>query len=198
MSGVDAGTGMADQGGEGLLSGWLRTFRLNQARSFLRGRVLDVGCGSGSLAAWVDPDQYLGMDPDDVSLAISRQRFPAHMFQTGWPDDSESFDTIVALAVIEHVESVPCFLSCLAARLTPGQGGRVILSTPNPWFEWMHHIGAYLGLFSRHARDEHKGLLGRKALLEKARQAGLTLVDFHYFLGGANQLAVFRAEDPLA
>ena len=35
----------------------------------LRGRVLDLGCGGGRLAQWVEPASYLGFDIDPASLA---------------------------------------------------------------------------------------------------------------------------------
>ena len=42
---------MTDQAAEGLLSPMLRNRRIQAVKPFLRGRVLDVGCGNGALTA---------------------------------------------------------------------------------------------------------------------------------------------------
>ena len=44
------GIKMADQGAEGLFSPFLRSRRLKAACPYIKGRVLDVGCGTGALA----------------------------------------------------------------------------------------------------------------------------------------------------
>ena len=48
-----------------------------------------------------------------------------------------------------------------------------------------------LGLLSAHAHDEHETLLGREALADAGRSAGLALVLSRRFLFGMNQVAVF-------
>lgn len=49
---------MADQGGEGLLSSWLRKLCFKAALPYLQGHVLDFGCGTGGLAVFVVPSYY--------------------------------------------------------------------------------------------------------------------------------------------
>ena len=62
---------MADQGNEGLLSPWLWRKRVAAAFPHLRGKVLDIGCGSGALAEHVTAESYTGVDIDRDSLAIA-------------------------------------------------------------------------------------------------------------------------------
>ena len=76
---------MPDQGSEGLFSPYLRRKRIKKARYFLYGRVLDVGCGNGDLAAFVPPESYFGVEPDDVSLSLARTSFPKHSFSNTFP-----------------------------------------------------------------------------------------------------------------
>ena len=109
---------MTDQANEGLLSPFLQRRRISAAVPYLRGRVLDIGCGSGALAEFVDPAQYLGIDCDAVSLRLARKNFPRYEFQTNNPEASMEFDTIVALAIIEHVENPGKFLKDLASLLS--------------------------------------------------------------------------------
>ena len=189
---------MADQASEGLLSPYLRRQRLSAAMVHLKGRVLDVGCGSGALARNIAPDHYLGVDRDPLSLEIASSDHPGYRFQEELPAGDEKFDTVVALAVIEHVSSPAQFLSELAGYLKPLATARIIISTPHPSMDWIHSGGAALGLFSQHANDEHEELLDRAKLKSVGLSAGLRLVSYRRFLFGANQLAVFAPGESVA
>jgi 2-polyprenyl-3-methyl-5-hydroxy-6-metoxy-1,4-benzoquinol methylase len=182
---------MADQGAEGLLSPYLRKKRMQAALPYLKGRVLDIGCGSGMLATWIAPERYLGVDIDASSLAIARARFPAHHFTSESPAPGRKFDTVVALAVIEHVVNPAGFLRRLATYLDDAADSRIVVSTPHPSLDWIHDAGSTIGLFSRHANEQHEALLGRAELEDAGRQAGLRLLTYSRFLFGANQLAVY-------
>lgn len=186
---------MADQGAEGLLSPYLRKQRFLAAAPYLRGRVLDFGCGSGGLAALIDHDRYLGVEIDSLSLELAQRRFAAHRFMSGLPDPSEKFDTVVLLAVIEHVDEPAALLGQLAGYLTDAGSGRIVVTTPHPSVEWVHEYGAAMGLFSKHAGEEHKDLLDRAKLEQAGRQAGLALMSYSRFLLGANQIAIYAKRE---
>jgi SAM-dependent methyltransferase len=186
---------MADQGTEGLLSPFLRRQRLKVARPYLRGRILDVGCGTGALAALVDADHYLGVEVDEISLQQARLRFPTHQFVSGLPESTEKFDSIISLAVIEHVSDPAQFLRTLAGCLNDTPTSRLLVTTPHPAVDWIHDLGASIGLFSKHANEEHEDLLDRAKLEIAGNQAGLKLVTYHRFLFGANQIAVYAKDD---
>ncbi len=178
---------MADQA-NGLLSPWLRSRRIASIHPFLRGRVLDFGCGIGRLAAFVDQDRYIGFDPDEESIGQARTLHPGYVFAERLPHDKE-FDSIIALAVFEHLENPGTVLRDLTARLAPG--GTLALTTPHASFEWIHTAGAALGLFSHHASDDHETLFDERGLRDLAKSSNLTLTHYRRFLCGANQLAVF-------
>jgi len=184
---------MADQGVEGLLSPYLRNQRLMAARPHLKGRILDFGCGSGALAGLISPDQYLGMDIDDFSLQKARMNYPDHQFISSLPSTDQKFDSVISLAVIEHVVDPVDFLKTLAQYLKPSDSARVIVTTPHPKMDWIHDVGAAVGLFSKHANEEHEELLDRQKLEDAGRQAGLVLLSYRRFLFGANQIAVYSS-----
>jgi len=192
---------MADQGTEGLLSPFLRSQRIKAARPHLLGRVLDVGCGSGALAEAVAPDNYLGLEIDAASFASARKTYPQHTFENSNNIPDGGFDTVVALAVIEHVPSPAEFLKSLSQALRPSPQARIICSTPHPSMDIVHALGAKVGLFSQAANDEHEDLLDRKALDLAGQDAGLVLKNYKRFLHGANQIAIFvpeQARDAMA
>jgi len=183
---------MADQGSEGLLSPWLRGVRIRAACPYLKGRVLDVGCGSGPLADYVATDMYLGVERDAEALFEARTRHPDHRFQAELPSARPEFDTVAALAVIEHASDPLTFLEQLTQRLAPGLESRIICTTPRPWVRLIHEAGAHLGLFSIKAAEEHERLLDRDQLERLAASCRLSISLYHWFLFGANQLLVLH------
>lgn len=179
---------MADQA-SGLLSPWLRKRRQKKARPYIRGRVLDCGCGVGTLSEMCRPDSYLGVDVDEWSIDVARKTHPRFRFDTDLPETGE-FDTIVALAVIEHISDPVALLERFKSRL--GAEGRIVLTTPHPSIEYVHTIGARIGLFSAHASEEHERLIDYGRMKELSAKAGLVIEKYECFLLGANQLFVLR------
>jgi 2-polyprenyl-3-methyl-5-hydroxy-6-metoxy-1,4-benzoquinol methylase len=183
---------MADQGSEGLLSPFLRQRRIAAARPYLQGRVLDVGCGSGELAQSLCPENYLGFDLDAEVVALARQRQPEFQFETSLPKAQGEFDAVVALAVIEHVADPVEFIRELRIQLRRTTNSCIVLTTPHPSMDWLHTVGAKIGIFSAHANEEHEELLDYSALKQVAMQSDLIFAEYRRFLFGANQLAVFK------
>ena len=180
---------MANQVAQGLLSPALRRARVSAVLPYLKGRVLDFGCGSGFVSQFVAPDAYLGVDRDSPSLAQAKEIYRGHTFLSAIPASSE-FDTILLLAVIEHLKNAELLIADILSHLAPD--GRLVLTTPNPKLEWLHNLGADVGLFSHEAAEEHENLLDQRELQKLANKLGMDCVCFEKFLLGANQLAVFR------
>ena len=179
-----------DRSAPGFLTPFLARMRVRAALPHVRGSVLDHGCGFGALAPYVPPARYLGFDINEGSLEDARARNPSHRFTSELPVDT-TFDTVVSMAVIEHVDDPAAYLRGLTAFV--GDGGRVVLTTPRPSWNGVYALGARLGLFSVTANEEHR-LLGKAALTEASLTAGLRIVHFETFLAGANQLAVLEPD----
>jgi 2-polyprenyl-3-methyl-5-hydroxy-6-metoxy-1,4-benzoquinol methylase len=163
--------------------------RLQAARPYLEGQILDFACGHGQLAQFCDPAGYLGFDIDGRKIDIARAHFPGYQFRQALPAGGR-FDTVAALAFIEHVSPVP-YLKQFADLLRPG--GRIVLTTPHPAYEWIHTTGARLHVFSPAAHDEHEDLLSGERMSHLADSLSLRLVTSRRFLFGANQLFVLTA-----
>ena len=170
----------------GILSGWLVRQRLHAARSYLAGKVLDYACGHGQLAQLCAADGYLGYDIDSRKINVARQNFPGYRFQVTIPAD-ERFDTVAALAFIEHVQP-EAYLKQFAGLLRPG--GRIVLTTPHPSFEWVHTVGSRLHVFSPAAHDDHQALISADDMAQLADGLSLRLIASRRFLLGANQLFI--------
>jgi 2-polyprenyl-3-methyl-5-hydroxy-6-metoxy-1,4-benzoquinol methylase len=174
----------------GLLSPWIQDKRVSRAVPFLCGRVLDFGCGAGILADYVNADHYVGVDHDNEALGVAQGKYPKHQFVSDLPDESPVFDTVVSLAVIEHIAKPEELLQRFAALLK--DDGAIVLTTPHPHFHRIHDMGAMVGLFSKDAADDHEVMFNRKDLAGLAQRVGFQMVEYQRFLFGANQLCVFR------
>lgn len=99
-----------------------------------RGRLLDVGCGSGRFLAkmrnfgW----EVTGVEPDPKAVEVARKVLDIEVCQ-GTLEDTEftqdSFDALTMSHVIEHVADPLVLLKECKRVLKPG--GRLVLVTPN-------------------------------------------------------------------
>lgn len=100
------------------------------------GSILEIGAGQGALAARlaVETPCYLGLEPDERSVDVARQRLRGcagmELRTSRWEDLSidKVFDLVVACEVLEHldndVEALTSWRSCLKP------GGALVLSVP--------------------------------------------------------------------
>jgi len=122
------------------------------AKDYVRGDVLEVGCGEGRGVGTLLEHARTFTAVDKIKEVIDSlaQKYPSGKFISmnipplgGLPDNS--FDSIVSFQVIEHIEEDALFLKEIHRVLRPG--GIALLTTPNrmmslsrnPW-----HIREYL------------------------------------------------------
>lgn len=179
---------MPDQA-NGLLSSWLRKKRFEAVRPYLKGKILDVGCGVGALSELVSPDLYFGVDIDKESLQTARMKYPQYRFENEYPKNIQ-FDTAVLIAIIEHIKTKHFFLKHLVSMLAPK--GRIVMTTPHPSTEKIYSLGAKIGLFSSAANEQHDQLLDYENLQKIVAHTGLIISEYKRFLFGANQLFVLK------
>ena len=100
--------------------------------SKLKGRLLDVGCGSKPYQELFAVDDYIGLDIDNES---TRNRKIADYFYDGttFPFNDDEYDSILCNQVLEHVFNPDEFLSEIKRVLKPG--GRLLLTVPFVWDE---------------------------------------------------------------
>ena len=98
-------------------------------------RTLEVGCGNGSISAWlaerVAPDGHAVAF--DLDLSLIEERAPTLELRRGdivdAPVDPGGFDLVTARAVLHHVVDVDRAIANLAASLVPG--GAILLIEPD-------------------------------------------------------------------
>lgn len=117
-------------------------------------RILDVGCGDGSLSALLarKSEQIAGIEVSMEACRIARLRgigvARADVENYSFPFRSESFDVVVAGEVIEHMTDPDEFLQEVVRVLKPN--GHCILTTPN-LASWYNRLLLLLGYQPHHS-----------------------------------------------
>src|SRR5712692_3182226 len=116
-------------------------------------RILDVGCGDGSLTALFaqNSEELAGIEVSMEACRIARSRgvgvTRADVENYAFPFQPESFDVVVAGEVIEHLTDPDEFLQEIARVLKPH--GYLRLTTPN-LASWYNRILLLLGYQPHH------------------------------------------------
>ena len=148
------------------------------------GRVLDVGCAEGAGVEHLrrrGATHIAGIEADEAFAAVARERYDEVVHGSvpedmPWPDDS--FDTVLAYDVLEHLNDPWSATSRLARLLKPG--GQLHVSLPNA-----RNKEVWLPLVLRgRFRYQPEGLMdvthvrffGRKDAIEMLEAAGLEVV----------------------
>lgn len=119
-----------------LISPLLELLSERQSPNQQKRRVLDLGCGNGSLTHLIAKQGYevVGVEDSEQGVAIARQSFPnchfiqASVYDLPYAELGNSFDIVLSAEVIEHLlyprELVRAAKQCLKPN------GRLILTTP--------------------------------------------------------------------
>lgn len=161
--------------------------RIGIALPYLRGRVLDIGCGKGRLSEMLyGPYSYMGVD-----LNNGAQRDDIHVIDIEDPEKREhlprEFDSIVMLAVLEHLRNPADVVSWCSHRLA--NSGQLVMTTPT----WFGNL-----LLDRIFRLKHLGhlhIFNKGSLYDVVQSAGLHVSMYTTFEVGANQVIVGKKEE---
>jgi SAM-dependent methyltransferase len=128
-------------------------------------RLLDLGCGTGGvLRDWMDESRCFGIDRNPLALEICARNGFARLVRgdlTSLPFDEQSFDAVLLMDVIEHLDDDLGFLRTASELCAPG--GRVVVAVP-----------AFQALWSQHDETfEHRRRYSAKQLVTVIRRAGL-------------------------
>lgn len=129
-------------------------------------RILDAGCGSGRNMVELARHGYVtGVELSDASARLARERKCGEVLEGSvmdMPLDDDTFDLVVSLDVIEHLDDDVGALRELRRVTKPG--GALLVTVP-----------AYQWLWSGHDEvNHHRRRYNRRTLLAAAHAAGWT------------------------
>src|SRR4051794_19571636 len=148
----------------------------------LRGRrVLDVGCGTGTLATWLAEHaaaRVWGVDASPEMLAVAREKAPAGVglkegraeelpFKDGW------FERVVMMLVIHHVDRAAALAEI---HRVLGDDGRLVIATFAPAQFDDYYLGGY---FPSIAAVDHARFATPEQLVCDLTAAGFGAVEEH-------------------
>jgi 2-polyprenyl-3-methyl-5-hydroxy-6-metoxy-1,4-benzoquinol methylase len=176
------------------ISSFLTVRRINAAFPYIKGDVLDLGCGSAYILPWLKPEQgYVGVEMRFPIFQRLRKAYPNHEFlqfdlDHGYLELAHRFDTILLLAVIEHLIHPENILRQIPFLLR--KNGYLVVTTPTPSGNYFHNLGAKLGFLSNEAANEHHSIYNQASFVSLIESNAISLVHFEKFLLGCNQLFV--------
>lgn len=171
----------------------LQEWRARKARRWIvRGaRVLDIGCHQGeflnSLRERIGPS--VGMDPLAIPSTVDPVSLIAATFDQCLPFPSGSFDSIVMLATLEHIEDKQPLASECARLLV--FGGRLIITVPARVVDSIVSVLVRFRLADGMSLEQHHGYEPNDTPLVFA-PSGFELEHHSRFQLGCNHLFVLR------
>jgi len=142
--------------GDYLIQSW--RFQLARRWIPLGSRVLDIGCHQGEflkmLGQKISPS--VGIDPLYHGNATSYgHQFLSQEFQEPLPFEDASFDVVVLLATIEHMQEKSAVAS--EAKRLLRTDGLVIITTPSLYVDQILSFLLLIGLVDGMSLEEHHG-----------------------------------------
>jgi SAM-dependent methyltransferase len=153
-----------------LVESWLPTYGSEHVR-----KVVDIGCGTGYNLATLIAKGYqgVGIDLSSHGLRIARSRLPAGTLVQGdgeeLPFRSSTFDAVIALDVLEHVDDGRALAEAFRV-LRPG--GLVVITVPAWAFLYGH----------RDRAAGHRRRYSRRHLCDLLVNSGFEVIEAQYYM----------------
>ena len=155
------------------LEKFLQEYRFKMVKNYLIGDVLDFGGNEGELKNLVN-GKYLVVNYDHSVM------------------ENKNFDTIVALAVIEHINFEEVFFIFKKFRKILNKNGIIFLTTPTKMAKPVLEFLAFIRLVDKENIREHKHYWTKKEIYHLANESGFKVKKYKKFQLGFNQLVVFE------
>lgn len=181
-----------------LLSKSLKKTRLKKINPYIYGDVLDLGCGDGSVYKRYQHKikTYYGIEVDKQKVKNLQKKYLQAKFyyrdlDTDLFNINQKFDTILLLAVIEHIfNQKHLFIQIKKYLKTSGQ---IIITTPTYFGnDIIHNYGSFLGLFDKKAHDDHIVIYNKNRFNTLCQEFNLRIKLYKKFQFHCNQLVVLK------
>jgi SAM-dependent methyltransferase len=125
-----------------------RTLVHEYIRPKARDRVLDIGCGPGSIVPYLPDTEYLGFDVSSEYIDQARKRFPHMRFvhervSRFAISELGAFDIVLALGIVHHLDDAEaaCLFRIAHGALKPGAR---LITVDGVWTTNQSRVAKYL------------------------------------------------------
>lgn len=158
--------------------------------------VLDFGCGNqGFFLNYVSPviKKGVGIDYDVDNKTNSNLLFKKFIFENRLPFKDESFDKVIMLAVLEHVETNKVDLLFKELKRVLKNNGKIVLTTPTPPSKPILEFLAYkLHIISENEIRDHKKYYCKKDVQKLIERCNLKIISYKLFQFRLNSCIIIQ------
>jgi 2-polyprenyl-3-methyl-5-hydroxy-6-metoxy-1,4-benzoquinol methylase len=151
----------------------LQRYRFNKAKKFISGDVLDFGGNEGELKRFVKGEYTL----------VNYDHSPIY---------SKTYDTILLLAVLEHIEISDVLQIFKKFKYCLRDEGTIFLTTPTQASKPILEILAFFGLLDKMNIEEHKHYWNKNELFSLAKETNYEIINYRKFQLGFNQYIILK------
>ncbi len=155
---------------------FLQAYRFRVVEAHLHGDVLDFGGNKGELENYVHNGSYTVANYDHSTIA------------------GKNFDTIVVLAVIEHIHVEEVHEIFKKFRGILRDSGKIVITSPTKLAQPVLEGLALCNIIDKKNIQEHKHYWDKAELYALAAQSNFKVREYRKFQFGFNQFAIFQHE----
>jgi SAM-dependent methyltransferase len=126
------------------------------------GRILEIGCGPGTIVRYLPPSEYLGFDLSPSYIEQAKKRFPNANFVCERVSQfslakEQSFDVVLAFGIVHHLEDAEARQLFQIAHDALRPGGKLVTSD-GVWTDGQSPVARWLLSRDRgeHIRNERE------------------------------------------
>ena len=157
------------------LSRYLTRIRENKVRPYIKGKVLDIGCGDAKAINYKGVTRYFGVDLEYKCKELTKKyplgEFYSKNLENGKINLPEKVDLVLMTAFIEHIKNFENPIRQSINNLK--SGGSIVITTPTKFGNFIHFCGEILGLFPKSVRDSHKIILSKNDFIKIGQKYNL-------------------------
>ncbi len=181
-----------------ILDRFLSSWRFGKIKGYLSGgqSVCDLGCGDGKMLSALNSDigfnHAVGVDAFAEFVADERVTY-VRMDLRSLELEENSFDRVLMLALIEHIETEDAQKVLKQAYRILKPGGLLLLTTPTPLAKPVLEFMAYkLKVISRDEIEDHKYYYNIKELDKLLKTHKFKKIDAKHFQLFMNSFFVYE------
>lgn len=156
-----------------------------------KGKILDLGSGSGYLAPLFDKKSYLGIEIDPVLVAFAKKDYPGYSFKVGDMTKinlGEKYDFVLVIGVLHHLDGGDFTKALNVIHNHLKIKGKVLIIEAIPPLSGFNILGRIIRFLDRgdnvRSLRLYKTMLSKKLSIYKAKPLRGGVIDYALFILG--------------